>query len=290
MWTAVIPAYNEANTITNVLEHLLVCGCFGCLLFVSNGCTDSTEKILQEVSAEKTPEKCGCQIELLSFPEPLGIDVPRAVGAAFLQKKYHPSGIVFVDGDLSGQLTKPLLALVDGLNRGLDLALTNCYPLSTASTTFNSSCRSSLADQVLSYRQLLNDTLGLGTKIGPATPSHGPHAISARLLATLPLPLLAIPPLVLAFAARHHFHIGIAATIAHQLLGSKIRSGHHAAKIAATIIADCQQAMAYLAGTPWPELIAASAESRAGYQRYRRFDLLENYLRMISSACANSSS
>lgn len=288
MWTAVIPAYNEANTIKNVLEHLLACHCFECLLFVTNGCTDATEETIREAAADTQTAPSECHIELLSFPEPLGIDVPRAVGAAFVQKKYHPSGIVFVDGDLSGRLTKPILALLDGLNQGLDLALTNCYP--TQPTHDQDNPHSSLAETVLYYRQLLNDTLGLSTKIGPATPSHGPHAISARLLAKLPLPLLAIPPLTLAFAARQGYNVSIAATIPHQLLGSKIRSDLHATNIAATIIADCQQALAYIAGTPWPDLIAASVESCAGYQRLRRFDLLEAYCRMISNACANSSS
>lgn len=309
MWIAVIPAYNEANTIKNVLEHLLACHCFECLLFVTNGCTDATEETIREAAADTQTTQSECHIELLSFPEPLGIDVPRAVGAAYVQKKYHASGIVFVDGDLSGRLTKPLLALLDGLNQGLDLALTNCYPplsaqftqtpetTRTATATYPAQAihdqdnpHSSLAETVLYYRQLLNDTLGLSTKIGQATPSHGPHAISARLLAKLPLPLLAIPPLTLAFAARQGYNVSVAATIPHQLLGSKIRSDLHATNIAATIIADCQQALAYIVGTPWPDLIAASVESCAGYQRLRRFDLLEAYCRMISNACANSSS
>lgn len=279
MWIAVIPACNEAASITTVLRHLQACHCLARLLVVANGCTDATEENARQAAAAQEnagpkntgQEKAG-QIEILSFPEPLGIDIPRAVGAAYAQKKYHPLGIVFVDGDLIGNLTVPVCNLINGLKQGLDLALTDCYP--------DEAPHSALAASVLKARETLNKQLKLDTKIGLATPSHGPHAISASLLAQLPPQVLAVPPLALAFAALHHYKIGVAATIAHDLLGSKIRSNDHAAKIAATIIADCKLALAYATGTTWPEVLAACTHSEGlmGYQKQRRFDLLNAFL------------
>jgi glycosyltransferase involved in cell wall biosynthesis len=277
MWIAVVPAYNEANSIANVLRNLFACDCFHRLIIVANGCTDATEEVVLQVSTDT--EEAKDLIELLSFPDPLGIDVPRAIGAAYAQKKYPSAGIIFADGDLAGQITIPVLQLIDGLARGLDLALTNCYPsMSGEHTMARRPSPPFLADTVLKYRQMLNERLSLSKKIGQATPSHGPHAISARLLAEMPLQLLAIPPVALAYAARHSFQIGVAATIPHELLGSKFRNDEHAANIAATIIADCKQALAYLDGTPFPELLASSAQSISGYQRFRRFDLLDRFL------------
>lgn len=282
MWIAVVPAYNEANSIANVLRNLFACHCFHRLILVANGCTDSTEETVLQASADT--EEAKDLIEMLSFPEPLGIDVPRAVGAAFAQKKYQPAGIVFIDGDLAGQITAPILQLIHGLARGLDLALTNCYPaMSGEHTMARRASPPFLADTVLKYRQILNDRLSLSKKIGQATPSHGPHAISARLLAEIPLQLLAIPPVALAYAALHDFRIGVAATIPHELLGSKFRNDEHAANIAATIIADCKQALSYLDGTPFPALLKACAQSTSGYQSFRRFDLLDTFLATLQA-------
>ena len=297
MWIAVIPASNEADSIGKVLENLHPCN-FYRIMLVANGCDDLTEeaalhsikihhsaKISQSADINQPAginQSAGIsqptginQLEILSFPEPLGLDVPRAIGAAYARKHYpQAQGIVFIDGDLLGAITAPILDLLKGLDRGLDLALTNCYP--------HTGPHSDLAATVLQYRETVNKKLGLSTKIGLATPSHGPHALSARLLTKIPPQVLAIPPLTLAWAALHNFKIDVTAAIPHELLGSKFRSTEHASQIAATIIDDCQQALAYLEGTPLTELFT-EAKDLTGYRKLRRFDLLEAFLAELES-------
>lgn len=260
MYCAIIPAHNEAENITKVLNHLRPCNLTR-LIVVANGCQDRTE--------EKTLREIGKQnIELLSFPEPLGLDIPRAIGAIYAQQ-YQPDGLLFLDGDMTGAITPTLLALINGIKHGLDLALTNCYPTPTTA--------SPLADLVLKYRQKVNKKLGVFPQLGLATPSHGPHALSANLLRQIPLEILAIPPLVLAFAVRNNFRVNIAASLSHDLLGSPLRDNTHTQKVAATIIRDCQQALAYLKGLPLREILqfaAAETTDKSG----RRFDLLNQFL------------
>ncbi len=265
MWITIIPAQNEGDSIEKVLQSLYPCN-FHCIILVANGCSDFTEKKALAAAGKN-------KLEILSFPEPLGIDVPRAIGAAYA-KKYHPRGLVFVDGDMTGEITSPIREILKGLERGLDLALTNCYP-------YFYRC-SDLAESVKKYRKAVNKKLNLYKKIGLATPSHGPHAISAHLLSQIPHEVLAIPPLVLAFAAVNNFKIDVATTVPHELLGSKIRSTEHADNIAATIIGDCKQALAYLAGTPLPDVLAYP-ENLSGYRKQRRFDLLQDFLNTLPS-------
>lgn len=271
MWVAVIPAYNEANTINTVLENLTPCN-FQKIILVANGCTDLTEEI-----AQRSPIKS--QLKILSFPEPLGLDIPRAIGAAYA-KKYYPQGIVFIDGDMDGEITPAIYKLLLGLKKGLDLALTNCYPLPDR--------LSDLAANVLKYREIVNKKLGLFPQIGHATPSHGPHAISARLLAQIPFNALAIPPLTLAYASQNHFQVGVAASISHKLLGSPLRSSEHAQNVADTIIGDCLQALAYLEGVPLEEILQSPPSSVSlppnfdpVYRKARRFDVLEKFLKSL---------
>lgn len=255
MWIAIIPAYNEAKHIKTVLQNLISCN-FQKIILVANGCNDRTEELALQIKKK-------VNLEILSFPEPLGLDIPRAIGAAYA-KKYSPQGIIFIDGDMDGEITPVIYKLLQGLKKGLDLALTNCYPLPDR--------LSDLAATVLKYREIVNKKLGLFPQIGHATPSHGPHAISARLLAQIPLNTLAIPPLTLAYASQNNFRIGVAASISHKLLGSPLRSPEHAQNVADTIIGDCLQTLAYLEGVSLP------SNFDSVYRKARRFDVLEKFL------------
>ncbi len=260
MWIAVVPAYNEENSIAKVMENLVRTS-IDKIILVANGCSDNTcEQAVRSV--------IGKSIEILSFPEQLGIDVPRAAGAAYA-RSYHPRGIVFVDGDMKGEISYVVTELLNGIERGLDLALTNCYPFIYS--------RSALADTVLKQRERVNRRLGLFNQLGLATPSHGPHAISAKFLEQVPVKLLAIPPLALAFAAKQSLEIGVAASIAHNLLGSSYRTTKHAKLIAETIIGDCLLALSFIAGEPLEKVLSAEKYT-IGYQSSRRFDLLQTFL------------
>ena len=256
MWMGVVPAYNEAESIAHVINTLLSAN-IDQIILVANGCTDNT---CEAAACTAAPHL----LQIISFPEPIGIDMPRAIGAAYA-KQFQPSGIVFIDGDMKGELTDTVLKLVDGIRQGLDMALTNCYPYVTL--------RSDLAALVLRERSILNQRLGLSKILGLASPSHGPHAVSARFLECVPLKALAIPPLSLAIAALNNLRIDVAAAIAHDLLCSDARDSDHADLIAHTIIEDCRQALKYLDGEPLNKVLGLPPEP-GGYRIQRRFDLL----------------
>jgi len=268
MWIAIVPAYNEAKHIETVLQNLIPCN-FNLIILVANGCNDQTEEYALQARKK-------INLEVLSFPDLLGLDIPRAIGAAYA-KRYQPQGVVFIDGDMTGKITATVCKLLQGLKKGLDLALTNCYPLPDQ--------LSDLATNVLTYREIVNKKLGLFSKIGYATPSHGPHAISARLLAQIPVKALSIPPLALAYASRNHLQVGVAASIPHQLLGSPLRSTESEQNAADTIIGDCVQTLSYLGGTSLEEVLQspASAEADSVYRKARRFDVLEEFITTLPS-------
>lgn len=262
MWTAVVPAYNEEKSISQVI-HSLNLADIKEIIIVANGCTDST--IEQAIR-----HKGNARLHIIEFPEPLGVDTPRAVGAV-IAGKMNPSGIIFVDGDMKGNIAYNLISLKQGIEKGIDMALTNCYPYIQY--------RSKLAKSVLKEREALNRKLGIFDKLGLASPSHGPHAVSGKLLSVLPPKTIAIPPLSLAFAVLNFFKVDVSASISHQLLGSHARNNEHASLIAETIIGDCRQALYYCRHLSLEKAFLYLTEAEAqGYRTKRRFDQLENFL------------
>lgn len=260
MWFAVVPAYNEGATIKQVIAVLNKTN-LDSILIVANGCLDDTAQAVQRSISEKP-------LILLEFNEPLGIDVPRAVGAIYAMS-YAPRGIVFVDGDMGGEISSVINKLINGIESGLDMALTNCYPYITQ--------RNPLAETVTKLRARVNRKLGLFNQLGLATPSHGPHAVSSRLLSSINPILFAIPPLSLAAASRNGLEIGVSASIPHGLLGSRARSDQHGMLIAHSIIEDCQAALSYLEGESLDDIL--TKKHNTGYRALRRFDILNAILK-----------
>lgn len=263
MWTAIVPAYNEEKSISQVI-HSLNLADIKDIIIVANGCTDLTLELAIR-------HKENARLYIVEFPEPLGVDMPRAVGAV-VAKKMNPVGAIFVDGDMKGNIAYNLISLKQGIEKGTDMALTNCYPYIQY--------RSKLAKSVLKEREALNRKLGIFDKLGLATPSHGPHAISGKLLRALPPETIAIPPLSLAFAVLNFFEVGVTASISHQLLGSHARNNEHASQIAETIIGDCRQALNYCSYRSLEKTLLYS-DNADGYRTKRRFDLLDNFLKTL---------
>jgi len=257
----VVPAKNEAAAIGRVMHNLAALGA-GLIIPVLNGCTDDSLARIKKLGLSN--------VEPLCFDQSLGIDVARAVGAAWACERGART-ILFVDGDMAGSIAWALKELVASLeSKNLLLSLADCYPPEEKTTV------SSLAGYLLQERQLLNQTLGLAKEIGGASPSHGPHAISRALLEQIPVRELAIPPVVLALAAKKKLKVGIGTQIAHHKLGSPQRDPAHCYLIAETIVGDCiEAAQAYRRqkrdrsrdGIVYP-----------GYHLQRRFDLLDKFL------------
>lgn len=253
MLAVVLPAKNEAARIETVLKQVLRLPA-SLIIPVLNGGNDMTPAILNRFADKR--------IQPLQFREPLGYDVPRIAGARAALVD-GASIILFVDADLTGPILGILLSLTNAIKqRGLDLALCDCY----AGTAVP--YRDSVAASVYQARLGLNEALG-APGLGPAIPSHGPAAVSRRLLEGVPLWSVGVPPVMQAHAILAGFKAGIGAQIAHKELGSAERDREHRLMIAQTIIGDCTEGRALADGNP------PDRGGHIGYDAGRRFDLVQ---------------
>lgn len=263
MYDVVIPAHNEEKSILAILTTILRLPIHRIIL-VLNGCTDQTLELTRTIPDRK--------IHTIYFAEPLGIDIPRAVGALYA-RRLNTHGVLFVDGDMSGDIFHSLNQLLAALDQGTDMALTNCYPYITH--------RANLANLVLRFRGNLNKELGLFHDLGLATPTHGPHALSAKALHQIPPVALAIPPTSLVFAKRLGLNIRVATSIRHQDLKSPRKHRRHARLIAETIIGDCMMGIALARNKPVTRTLGK--HNLLGYHPERRFDILQLWAEALQS-------
>lgn len=259
MIAAVVPAQNEEGRITKVLDSLSITG-VNKTYVVINGSNDNT---LQEVLSYK-----GLKTEVIYFRESLGIDVPRAVGA-WAAYDENAEIILFVDGDMVGNISNNLIELINCIKEHSDMALTNCYPSIPK--------ESALTSKIISFRKMLNQTLGVFEEMGITIPSHGPHAVSRKFLKIVPFRELAVPPVSLAIAVKEKLKITVPFTIPHFKLGSKLKDKKHAYLIAETIIGDCIEAMNFYKGNPRERIFNGIVYD--GYNSLRRWDILDEFLK-----------
>ena len=254
MFAVIIPAKNEEKSILATLTTILRLP-VSYIILVLNGCTDQTFELARSIPDTR--------IHILYFSDPLGIDIPRAVGVVYA-RHIGAKGALFVDGDMSGDIYQNLLTLVTSVESGVDVALTNCYPYIPH--------RHKLANLVLKFRSNLNRELDLFKSLGLATPTHGPHALSQRAMQALPLEAIAIPPLTLYWAKKLNLSIKVATSIPHESLHSPRKHRRHARLIAETIIGDCLMGLALIHNeSPNRSL---GKHKLIGYHLERRFDLL----------------
>jgi len=261
---AVIPVKNEAATIRKVIRTVSSTE-VDLIIPVFNGCTDSSREIIEAMNCAK--------ISPIHFESSLGIDVPRSIGAAWAHK-LGAEIILFIDGDMEGNIANTLKGLLSSISRkGFQMSLTNCYPPETESKP------SQLARYLLNLRTELNRRLGFEEAIGNASPSHGPHAITRKFIESVPCQELAVPPVTLALAARCRLNVGIGARLPHARLGSRQRDFYHNKQIAETIIGDCLEALQVFYGHTRTR--TQDGKTYLGYHTERRFDLLEDFLKKI---------
>ncbi|RJQ27495.1 MAG: glycosyltransferase [Peptococcaceae bacterium] len=260
MFAAVIPARNEAPQLEKVIRTLLSLP-VDLIIPVINGCTDN--------SLEKVKKNLHPQIVLVHYKEALGIDIPRAIGAKLAFDR-GAGGVLFLDGDMSGDIAENLRGLLDPIIRKeADLTLTDCYPETHPREL------SFLARYLLKIRREFNKEAGLLKTIGAASPSHGPHAVSRRLLRVIPFRELAIPPATLALVARQRLAVAVGATIPHKTLGSPEKNPKHARLVAETIIGDYLEAFCLYRGEKRSR--SDGQKEYIGYHLERRWDLLEEF-------------
>ncbi|MEG3072411.1 MAG: glycosyltransferase family 2 protein [Candidatus Syntrophopropionicum ammoniitolerans] len=228
---------------------------------VVNGSSDGSYSIINRVHSKR--------IQPLYFIESLGIDIPRAVGAK-VALDLGATVTLFLDGDMDGNIANNLIDLISAVFKGVDMVLTNCYPKGYFARV------PKLAAAVLDARCRLNREISLEKRIGAASPSHSPHAVSRRFLLSIPLREIAIPPVSLALAAKEALQVCVGTEIAHDKLGSPWKDSAHADLIAETIIGDCIEAEHVYRGTKRERLL--DTVECLGYHPKRRWDLLDEFL------------
>lgn len=261
MIAAVVPVKNEGNRLKKTVQTLLSTPS-DLIIPVINGSSDNSCRIISQVRSER--------IHPLYFKEPLGIDVPRAVGVKAALDR-GATAVLFLDGDMNGDIAENLIDLITTVyDNRVDMALTNCYPGNYMPRLSN------LASEVLNARVRLNREIGLEETLGAASPSHGPHAVSRRFLLSVSLREIAIPPVSLALAAKMGLSVGIVTDIPHNKLGSPGKDTAHSDLIAETIIGDCIEAQHVYKDTKRQR--SAGSVEYMGYHPQRRWDLLDLFL------------
>lgn len=261
MLAVVMPVKNEEKRLKKTVETLLSIPA-DLIIPVINGSSDNSCNIIRQISSDR--------IQLLYFNEPLGIDVPRAIGAKAALDK-GATAVLFLDGDMNGDIAKNLTDLIKTVYENhADMTLTNCYPGDYMAGLSN------LASDVLSARIRLNREIGLEEIIGAASPSHGPHAVSRRFLLSVPLREIAIPPVSLGLASKIGLSVRIGTAIPHNKLGSPGKDSVHSDLIAETIIGDCIEALNVFKNQK--RLRSSSSVEYLGYHPQRRWDLLDRFM------------
>ncbi|HHV79925.1 MAG TPA: glycosyltransferase family 2 protein [Firmicutes bacterium] len=255
---AVVPCHNEAKSIGIVIANCLKAGCDR-VLVVANGCVDDSAAVARRASS---------YVDVVEITQPLGMDVPRAIGGkeAISHGAY---AVLFVDGDMSGDIAWHLRSLVDCVEAGTDIALSDCFRQGIPGF--------GMAGKVAAARLGLNRLLGLIDSIGAASPSHGPSCYSCAALKRLErespgLRCLAVPPVSVALAKKLGLRIAVGSTISHDALGSPYKSGQHCNRLADTIIGDCIEAECVYLGLPVTRI--RDGHLYDGYNSERRFDLI----------------
>jgi glycosyltransferase involved in cell wall biosynthesis len=263
LFAAVVPVHNEELRVGSLLRRLLTLPSITKIFVIQNGSNQSTQTEVASVYGENRG-----RISVLNFTEALGIDVPRAIGAKLVYES-DAAYALFIDGDLVGEITSQLSEiLLKTATERPDLALINCYPQSPPLET--------QSEPLFFFRRLLNKALGIYHDIGIATPSHGPHLVSRRLLSLAPWEDFCVPPTLLVHASFANLDIRIVGEIPHICLGSQIKNSTHSQQIVDTIVGDCLEALALF------KKVARNRdyEGKAylGYHNKRRLDLLQQFL------------
>ncbi|MDF2961179.1 MAG: glycosyl transferase family 2 [Paenibacillus sp.] len=215
---AIITVMNEENTIGRIMDQLNRLP-FDEVFVIVNGSVDQ--------SFQRARGRTHAVI--LSYPEPLGHDVGRAVGAKLAQSDI----CLFLDGDILLQ-AESLIPFVGGIECGLDVALNNITPYMR---------KFAKRDSVTHIKQFLNASLGR-TDLEANSMTAVPHALSRKAVATLGIPSLMVPPKAQALAVHHGLNIGAPGSV--DVINSNKRRVNNTGKsnrVAELIIGDHLEAL-----------------------------------------------
>lgn len=171
---AIVIASNEENTLPAVLAELRKLPLRE-IIVVLNGCSDGSFTAVERDD----------RITRLSFPERLGHDVGRAIGAAAASADI----LLFTDGDIC-VAAEDLAAFLVAVDQGADLALNDISPYLPAFP---------LQDVITRCKAFLNQSLGR-PELKANSLTAVPHAISRRALKSVGPSSLIVPPKAQALA------------------------------------------------------------------------------------------
>ncbi|MCL5045804.1 MAG: glycosyltransferase [Actinobacteria bacterium] len=220
---AVICAVNEERIIESAIAEARRVNGLDQVIVVVNGCTDSTARLAQKLDAE-----------VLEYPERLGHDVGRAVGAA----EADADAVLFLDGDFVVPASE-LEPFMEAVRRGVDMALNNLTPLYS---------ERALEHSVNVGKRFLNLACGRPS-LGLSTLTAVPHALSRRAIELLGPQVLAVPPLAQVKAILS----GLVVRAVHPVdvitpnpLRPGVNTGHGEETVERMILGDHLEALGYL--------------------------------------------
>lgn len=187
--TAVIPAQNCEHSIGNVLRQLYKANVQRCVV-VANGCTDQTVQKARDVALRLQTD-----IDICVFPDALGHDVPRAVGAIHALRQRHLwDGLVFVDGDWLGAFGNNLADYLQTVEQQM---LDAAWPMVKQDQVVRRGSVESRSwrPDLFIWKQALQKH---APDLAAASPSQAPLWVSRRVLAVISPLMLAQPGLWMA--------------------------------------------------------------------------------------------
>lgn len=165
--SVIIPVMNERTTIRRVIAQAAKVHSQVEIIVVANGSRDGTARIAREAGAR-----------VLVYPQPLGHDVGRSVGA----KAARGEILLFLDGDIP-IASASLIPFVKAVENGIDVAL-NRYSGPIHRTQVHS---------VILAKHALNIALARPDLRGVSMTTI-PHALHRRALRVIGTDTLSIPP------------------------------------------------------------------------------------------------
>lgn len=172
---AIVPAKDEVETVGHVVASLLEVPVDE-VLVVANGCTDDTAKVAAEAGAR-----------ILDISDPLGHDVGRAIGAAYVDADIY----LFTDADI---VLPPsyFVPFLNAVGDGLDIALNDLESIATPRSRMHI---------VNVCKKFLNAAMGL-EELGINSMTAIPHCLSRRAVRLIGPQNLAVPPKAMVLARK----------------------------------------------------------------------------------------
>lgn len=269
----VIPVHNDEPGILNVLTQLKRAA-IPCALFVLNGCTET-----YRTNLEQALRQLQFEYDLLEFRDPLGLDVPRAIGAiAALRKRkqWVFEYVACVDGDWLGGFGPTLEDICQtALRHKSDVLCMPHHPLGSSEPTSEPRVDMKIWSHVTTH-------LGL-PHMARACPAQMPLLLRLHCFDVVPAYWLHHPGLwfarVLKNASRLSVHV-----YPHDVsrsIGNPTRNRGHGEQLKITLIGDALEGARYALG----KKTSREWQGRLfeGYHLHRRIDVLGLWQSQLTS-------